>query len=135
MDFTVTNWVSLAHFLWLAHSRRQPNTAAMSHPAPRAIPAELDLRKISFATLQLALYCERTGSLTAAAKMAQMSVARASYRLCALESALGCALFVRHSGGLSPTPAGAIVLSCAAKLLEKLEAMHLGVTCEDDSPH
>ncbi|MFC6284929.1 MULTISPECIES: LysR family transcriptional regulator [Polaromonas] len=81
-------------------------TSALSCSSSRA---RINLARHDLVSLRLMAYCEETGSLTAAAKQANMSLSQASYRLGMLEASLGAALFIRSRRGLTPTPAGELV--------------------------
>lgn len=90
---------------------------------PRAsqhFKATINLARHDLVSLRLTAYCEKTGSLTAAAKQANMSLSQASYRLGMLEESLGTALFVRSRRGLTPTPAGALVARHGRTVLDAL---------------
>lgn len=93
-----------------------------------------NLARFDFVSIRLAVLCAQTGSLTAAARDCSLVLPAASRRLRELETALGEALFERHSRGLHPTPAGKafvkhglILLQGMDQLMEDLADLSKGV--------
>jgi DNA-binding transcriptional LysR family regulator len=74
-------------------------------------------------SIRLAVACERTGSLTAAARESHLALAAASRRLRELEEAVGSPLFDRHARGLTPTTAGRLLVRHGLALLQTLEQL------------
>ena len=83
----------------------------------------INLARFDFVSVQLAVSCAQTGSLTAAARAANLVLPAASRRLRELETALGSALFERHSRGLVPTPAGKVFLRHGLGILQQMEGL------------
>lgn len=77
--------------------------------------------RIDLVSLRLVVLCVESGTLSSAARLANLSISGASHRLGLLEQALGRKLFVRHHRGLSPTRAGEVVASNARLMLGTLE--------------
>lgn len=71
-------------------------------------------------SIQLAVACARTGSLTAAARDSHLALAAASRRIQTLEAALGGPLFERHARGLTATPTGQIFAKHGLILLQQM---------------
>lgn len=89
--------------------------------SPRARRRALNLARIELVSLRLAVLCMETGSLSAAAREAHLSLSGASHRLSSLEDAFGTRLFERHPRGLRATRAGELVASHGRLLLGTLE--------------
>ena len=88
---------------------------------PRSRRRALNLARIDLVTLRLAVLCTETGSLSAAAREAHLSLSGASHRLGSLENAFGTLLFERHPRGLRTTRAGELVASHSRLILGTLE--------------
>jgi DNA-binding transcriptional LysR family regulator len=73
--------------------------------------------------LRLVTLCVRTGSLTSACRVIHLSLSGASHRLCGLEQALGCRLFLRRRRGLEPTRAGLLVSQHADRMIAVLDEL------------
>lgn len=82
-----------------------------------------NLARFDLVSIRLAVYCQETGSLSSAARRANMSLSRASQRLTALETALGKRLFKRHCQGLAPTPEGLLLATYGRSLLKTVESL------------
>ncbi|MGQ3026679.1 MAG: LysR family transcriptional regulator [Ferrovibrionaceae bacterium] len=78
----------------------------------------MDLRSLSYF---IAVYEE--GNLSLAARRCHVSQPSISVAMQALEAALGGQLLIRHSKGVSPTPAGEQLYGRAIKLLADVEAI------------
>lgn len=63
------------------------------------------------------------GSFTAAAQSLGYSQPAVSRQVAAVESALGCSLFIREVRGVTVTPAGALALDHAARILGEVAAL------------
>lgn len=74
--------------------------------------------------LRLFVSTAEAGSLTKGAERAHLSVGAASMRVKNLEEALGAALLVRTSQGVSLTPAGEALLTHARRVFRDLERLH-----------
>ncbi|HSW19158.1 MAG TPA: LysR family transcriptional regulator [Ramlibacter sp.] len=72
-------------------------------------------------SIRLAVACAQTGSLTSAARDCNLVLPAASRRIRELESALGDALFERHSRGLAPTAAGRAFVRHGLALLQEMD--------------
>ena len=83
----------------------------------------VNLARLDLVSIRLAVLCAESGSLSAAARCAGMSLSRASYRLSALESALGMQLFERCPQGLHPTAPGTAFASYGRQLLQLVGQM------------
>ena len=90
---------------------------------PRTGRRSLNLARIDLVTLRLAVLCMETGSLSAAAREAHLSLSGASHRLSSLESAFGTLLFERHPRGLRTTGAGELVARHGRLILGTLEQL------------
>lgn len=83
----------------------------------------INLARFDFVSVQLAVACAQTGSLTAAARAVNLVLPAASRRIRELEAALGDALFERHSRGLVPTAAGKVFLRHGLGMLQHLDSL------------
>jgi molybdenum-dependent DNA-binding transcriptional regulator ModE len=90
-------------------------------PAPKR--RAINLARIDLVSLRLAMLCVETGSLSAAARRAHLSLSGASHRLSSLEDAFGTRLFERHPRGLRATRAGELVACQGGSLLEALDQL------------
>jgi DNA-binding transcriptional LysR family regulator len=79
-----------------------------------------NLARFDMVSIQLAVACARSGSLTAAARDSHLALAAASRRIRDLETALGGPLFERHARGLTTTPAGKIFAKHGLVLLQQM---------------
>lgn len=79
--------------------------------------ASHNLARFDLVSIKLAVLCAEQGSLSSAARVANMSLSRASHRLSTLEHAVGRALFLRHCGGLTPTAEGRLLVQHGRALL------------------
>ena len=103
------------------------------------LKAEMDAEVIAWSheaidlvTLRLAVLCSETGSLSAAARHAHLSLSGASHRLSSLEDAFGTLLFERHPRGLRATRAGELVAHHGRAILGTLD--DLTDTLAQDAP-
>ncbi len=83
-----------------------------------------NLATFDLISIRLVVGCIQHGSLSAAARHAHLAVTAASRRIRDLENAVGEPLFVRHSRGLLPTPAGRVLMRHAVNLLQSLEQLN-----------
>lgn len=65
----------------------------------------------------------RTGSITSAAKVLNLSPSAVSQQIAALEADLGAPLFIRHARRIEPAPTAGVVADQARKVLSQLETM------------
>ena len=74
-----------------------------------------------FDLTDLRLFCDvvEAGSITRGAERSALALAAASTRIRAMEQSLGAALLTRSRQGVSPTPAGQLLLKHARSLLEQ----------------
>lgn len=84
--------------------------------------------------VDLRLFCDvvEAGSITRGAERAALALAAASTRIRGMEQSLGTALLTRSRQGVTPTPAGLLLLKHARALLEQSARMQdeLGVMAE-----
>lgn len=78
-------------------------------------------RRLHMRHLQWLLLLEQTGSLSEAARAAHTTQPGLSKWLRELEGDVGTALFDRHARGVSPTPAGRLVLLYAQRVLNAMQ--------------
>lgn len=88
------------------------------------IDHRFNLARFDLVSIRLAVYCAETGSLSAAARRANMSLSRASYRLTALECSFGTRLFERHCHGLHATDAGSVFVEHGRALLHTVNKLY-----------
>jgi len=74
-------------------------------------------------SLRLILYVAEAGSITHGARRSHLSLPAASERVRAMESEMGTALFERKRRGVELTPAGSVVVQCAADVVQQLEQL------------
>jgi molybdate transport repressor ModE-like protein len=74
--------------------------------------------------LQLLIYIADTGSITAGAQRANLSLAAASARVHGMELALGVPLFERGRRGVQPSAAGFAAVHHAQRVLQQVDRMH-----------
>ncbi|PLZ02127.1 LysR family transcriptional regulator [Burkholderia sp. WAC0059] len=74
--------------------------------------------------LQLLIYIADSGSITAGAQRANLSLAAASARVHGMELALGVPLFERGRRGVQPSAAGHAAVHHAQRVLQQIERMH-----------
>ncbi len=82
---------------------------------------KLNLSRLDFTSIRLAVLCAQTENLTHAARECHLVLPAASRRIRELEVALGTKLFERHSRGLKVTPAGKVFMRRGLSLLQELE--------------
>ena len=73
----------------------------------------------------------QTGSLSAAANLAHLSLSGASHKLNSLEESLGTKLFERHRRGLRSTRGGQVVASNGRLMLALLDHLVINVVSGD----
>ncbi|HMP61782.1 MAG TPA: LysR substrate-binding domain-containing protein [Phenylobacterium sp.] len=87
-----------------------------------------------FDLTDLRLFCDvvEAGSITRGAERSALALAAASTRIRGMETSLGAALLTRSRQGVSPTPAGVLLLKHARGLLEQSARMQdeLGALAE-----
>jgi molybdenum-dependent DNA-binding transcriptional regulator ModE len=92
-----------------------------SCPAVQGRQGAVNLARINLESIRLVVLCAETGSLSAAARLAHLSVSGASHRLSFLEESLGTKLFERHRRGLRATRGGQMVASNGRLMLGLVE--------------
>jgi molybdenum-dependent DNA-binding transcriptional regulator ModE len=105
-------------------AERHPNQALSARTWPDRDWANANLARFDLVSIRLAVYCAELGSLSAAAKRAHCSLSTSSYRLSALEHALGRPLFMRDYRGLRTTDAGDLFVRHASTILRQVELMN-----------
>lgn len=88
-----------------------------------------NLARYELVSLKLVVLCAKSGTLSAAARKANLSVSGASHRLTEFEKTLGKRLFRRRYRGLEPTAAGWVVVTHGEAILSTLEALRMEVQC------
>jgi len=83
----------------------------------------VNLARFDLVSIRLAVYCADCGSLTAAARRANLSLSQASYRLATLESSLESVLFHRRQHGLESTAAGKVLVERGRELLQCVDTL------------
>ena len=102
-------------------NRVWPLAAIASHTtAPVSLPELRELRSFAVAA--------RTGNLGRAARHLNVTAAAVSQQLRKLEETLGAQLLIRHSRGVSTTPAGRVLLRRADTILRVLETPLVAAT-------
>jgi DNA-binding transcriptional LysR family regulator len=86
-----------------------------------------NLARFDLTSLRLALACAQRGTLTLAAREANLALAAASRRLRELEAALGTPLFERSAQGLTLTAAGHEFVSHALVVLGAVDRLAVSV--------
>jgi DNA-binding transcriptional LysR family regulator len=81
----------------------------------------INLARIDLASIRLVVLCAESGSLSAAARLAHVSVSGASHKVSCLEESLGAKLFERHRRGLRPTRHGQMVANSGRLMLNLVE--------------
>jgi molybdate transport repressor ModE-like protein len=82
---------------------------------------KINLARIHLPSLRLVVLCAESGSISAAAPRASLSITGASYKLRALEELLGVALFQRNAGGLQATEAGVPIIDRCREIVESVQ--------------
>ncbi|QXZ10707.1 LysR family transcriptional regulator [Comamonas sp. Y33R10-2] len=82
-----------------------------------------NLLRFDLASLQLVVLCADLGSLTVAVKQLHCSLSTGSYRLSALEDALGVLIFLRDHQGLQLTREGDHIIGRCRTILALVEQM------------
>lgn len=85
---------------------------------------DVNLARFDLVSIHLVVLCAELGSLSAASKRVPCSISTGSYRLSALEVALGKQLFTRDHRGLQTTAAGELFVQHGKKILEHVELMN-----------
>jgi len=91
-----------------------------------------NLARYELVSLKLVVLCATSGTLSAAARKANLSLSGASHRLTEFEKTLGRRLFRRRYRGLEPTAAGWVVVRHGETILSSLEALRVGVQSAAD---
>jgi DNA-binding transcriptional LysR family regulator len=88
--------------------------------------------EITVAGLYVVREIARTGSFTAAAKLLGYSQPTISRQVAAMEAAAGAPLFVREGRGVRVSPAGAVVVEHAGRILAGVEALRQDLDALED---
>ncbi|HSV36219.1 MAG TPA: LysR family transcriptional regulator [Ramlibacter sp.] len=94
----------------------------------------VNLARIDLAAIRLVVLCAETGSLSAAARLAHLSVSGASHKISFLEESLGAKLFERHRRGLRATRGGQMVASNGRLMLGLMEHLVHNLAHETPQP-
>ena len=86
-----------------------------------------NLSRYELLSLRLVVLCARGGTLSAAAREANLSLSGASHRLTAFEKTLGKRLFQRGYRGLQLTAAGMVAVEHSEHILNCLDELKAGV--------
>lgn len=86
-------------------------------------PTLYNLARFDLVSIRLVLACARSGSLTAAAREANLALAAASRRIKELEFAVAEPLFERHARGVSATPAGRVFVRHGLAMLQAMDQL------------
>lgn len=94
----------------------------------KAIPANpasrcTNLARFDLVSIRLAVLCAEWGSLSVAARRANISKSNASHRLTNLELTLGTQLFARDPHGLRPTEAGSVFVGHGRAILQEIDQL------------
>jgi DNA-binding transcriptional LysR family regulator len=81
------------------------------------------MSELTFAGLRVAREVALSGSFTAAARLLGYSQPAISRQVAAIEAAAGYPLFIREARGVRVTPAGAIVVQHAGRILASVDAL------------
>jgi DNA-binding transcriptional LysR family regulator len=84
----------------------------------------MNLAGVDLVSIRLVVLCAECGSLSAAARLGNMSLSAASHRLTNLESFFKTRLFGRDHRGLHLTEAGAVFLNHAQVVLQILHRLN-----------
>ena len=83
----------------------------------------INLARLDLVSIRLVVLCDECGSLSIAARRANMSKSRASHRLTSLEVKLGTQLFARDHRGVHPTKAGLAVAAHGRSILREIDQL------------
>lgn len=96
---------------------------------PKApLPATVPWMNYDFTDLRLFLHVVDAGSITRGAQRAHLALATASARITSMERALGARLLIRQRRGVTPSPAGWVLVSHARQVLAELARMDAELT-------
>ncbi|MEP6876899.1 MAG: LysR family transcriptional regulator [Burkholderiales bacterium] len=82
-----------------------------------------NLARFDLVSIRLAVLCAEWGSLSVAARSANMSKSNASHRLSNLEIGVGTQLFLRDHRGLHPTEAGSAFVAHGRAILQRIDQL------------
>ncbi|MEP7299410.1 MAG: LysR family transcriptional regulator [Burkholderiales bacterium] len=82
-----------------------------------------NLARFDLVSIRLAVLCAEWGSLSVAARSANMSKSNASHRLSNLELGVGTQLFLRDHRGLHPTEAGSVFVAHGSAILQRIDQL------------
>jgi len=83
----------------------------------------MNLHRLDLVSLSLFSLIVRSGSISKGAELAHLAIGAASRRIADLESAIGAALFERHSRGITLTAAGEALMRHAQRILNDVDLM------------
>ncbi|WP_296651032.1 LysR substrate-binding domain-containing protein [Paraburkholderia sp.] len=83
----------------------------------------MNLHRLDLVSLSLFALVVRSGSISKGAELAHLAVGAASRRIADLETAIGTALFDRHSRGITLTAAGEALMRHAQRILNDVDVM------------
>lgn len=83
----------------------------------------MNLARLDVPSLRLVVLCAESGSVSAAAPRASLSVTGASEKLRRLEGLLGVQLFQRAARGLVPTARGTPIIDKCREAIEAIEVV------------
>ncbi|MFC5427342.1 LysR family transcriptional regulator [Paraburkholderia denitrificans] len=83
----------------------------------------MNLHRLDLVSLSLFALVVRCGSISKGAELAHLAVGAASRRIADLETAIGTALFDRHSRGITLTAAGEALMRHAQRILNDVDVM------------
>ena len=81
----------------------------------------MNLARLDLPSLRLVVLCAESGSVSAAAPRAALSITGASFKLRSLEDLLGVRVFERVPNGLRSTEAGAAIIDKCKKIIDLVD--------------
>lgn len=87
-------------------------------------PLFRNLARLDLVSLRLMILCADEGSLTAAARRANLSKSNASQRLASLEASIGAPVLERTTRGVRVTATGAVVVNHGRAILRQVEELN-----------
>lgn len=87
-------------------------------------PFFCNLARLDLVSIRLVVLCVDEGSLSAAARRANLSKSNASHRLASLEATVGAPVFVRTPKGVQMTEVGELLVSHGRSMLELIDQLN-----------
>jgi len=124
--------------------RSPATTRYVLNEKPASRPAEcqvsngrgsMNLSRLDLISIRLVVLCEQHGTLSAAARQANLSLSGASHRLKQFENAMGQQLFRRLGRGLVPTSAGTLAAHHGREVLLGVSRLCSALTAKDQAVH